>query len=342
MFKKRLNSNCLCFDLWLVKYLFVKIIPQGEYQHELSGYELVSQYYPVPRLLFHFSLLGFGFLVFEYEKTLEKAGGQAVDYFALSSDNQDKVKVLFSLYQDVFQKTLTTRTCRVGDPVDIFYRDRINTRLLPWYADGLIQELEGVVVSLNNVHLDLKPSLYIDEAQKYFAETRTLPCIVSQCDPQDLNVGTKPIMLDFRAGGHTPLMAEFASYLWFALAMGNYLAPLLNPATYRKRTDIFSRLDTVEYACDLNGEWRILHVLSERRRWAIREYNSTVLNALLTKYDNWFDDLMPHLTMRALTVFNLSRDREKLMFALAYIAYLRTLKTSRGEEFVEDILTLYD
>lgn len=342
MFRKRLNSNSLCINLWLIKRLFVKIIPRSEYLHEIYGYEMASQYYPVPRLYLHFSLFGFCALIFQYEKSLDKLGGQVVDYFTWSSDDQDLIHGVFDMYRTVFKKTLTIRQCKQGEPSDIFYRNRINTRLLPWYKESSLQELEGVRVSFNGYPLKLQLDVLINEAQVYFSPKRVLPCVISQCDPQDLNLGTKPVVMDFRAGGHTPLMAEFASYLWFNLAMGNYLAPLLNPATYKNKPDIFEHLDKMECVQDSYGEWQIEHSLSERRCWAIKEYSYKVLKPLLTEYPTWFDDLMPHLTMRALTVFNLSQDKKNLLFVLAYIAHIRTIKTSDIDEFIENILRLYN
>jgi hypothetical protein len=280
--------------------------------------------------------------VFKYEKTLDEPGGQLVDYFSSVDNNQDPVRGLFDLYKTVFENTLITRTCEVGEPADIFYRNRVKTRLLSWYDQSLIRGLDRTPVSFNGVNLKIYPGNLLEEVEDYFSATRTIPCIISQCDPQDLNLGTKPVVMDFRAGGYTPLMAEFASFLWFNLAMGNYLAPLLNPATYKNKSDIFNALDTLECSQEEGGMWHIQHSLSARRRWAVREYTSRVLEPLLNKYETWFGDLMPHLTMRALTVFNLSKDREKLLFALSYITYMRNLRTKNAREFIENILKLYD
>ena len=340
LLRGRINSNSRTgsFSLFGKKYFF-KILKASDAVKEVNGYYAIRNYYPVPNLLKKFNFLGYGILVFSYESSVDLPGGKVVDFFSERQVNQSKIGEIFYLYKNVFLKTLVNAQ---GSSSNVFYHDRVSSRLVNWYPSPLLNSFEHKDTTINGLKIKFDPSLYVNESQNYFRKERMLPCVISQCDPQDLNWGSKPVIFDYQAGGLTPLMAEYASYLWFSIGMGNYLAPLLNPYSYTDAPEIFSALDQVAVD-ESNSQLEINHELSKRRQWAIREYTKIVIDPLTEKYQGWWHDLLPHLTMRALTVFNLSipQNRNKLLFSLSYLGLFRQLESNTPNQFIERLLSIY-
>lgn len=340
-FRKRLNSNSRTgfFSIFGNRY-FYKILTKEDYGKEIIGYDAIKDYYPVPNLLKKFKLLDYGVLIFTYEFSVDASGGQVVDFFSNVTDDRSGMKRIFQLYRSVFSQTVIKA---MGYSADVFYRDRVHTRLDKWYTSDLLASFMHNSVTLNGKEIKFEPLVYVEDARQYFGRKHMYPCVISQCDPQDLNLGTKPVVFDYHAGGLTPLMAEYASYLWFNIGMGNYLAPLLNPHTYCPSSKIFLALDTVTVQAAGKHVF-VNHCLSEKRQWALREYTQTVIDPLIEEYPSWKDDLLQHLTMRVLTVFNLTEDRnrDQLLFAFAYLGFFRGLNAEKPSEFVDRLLSIYE
>lgn len=296
---------------------FYKVLPLRVFQKELSGYLALKDHYPVPRLLSAQSNKETGVLLFDYEDTIAENSGLLVDLFAQKGKLDKDFLPIIKLYKKVFLSTL--RKGR-GSTSDIFFKERVSTRLPLYYRKTFINSIDGKTVRLNDVFLKLQLARTIQQIKDYFKKDKTHWCVLSQCDPNDLNIGTKPVLFDYLGGGLNPLMAEFATLFWYNLAQGNYFSLIYNPKTFKMHEDIRKKIDRVEIRSG-----KIDHKPSLVRKEFIETYTNQVVMPCLAKipnYEGWYQDFKNFLAMRILGVFNVSAMKEKdKLLSLAYLEY---------------------
>jgi hypothetical protein len=189
---------------------FFKHLPIDLFRRELNGYKFLRHHYPVPDLLFSESQGDSGILIFSSEKSIGNERGLLVDLIASETREAETYSSLLSLFQSTFLRTLRKAQ---GRSSDVFFRNRIETRLAPLQMSSVIAQMETRSVSLNGLPIDFGGiRILLKDVARFFRRRRTSWCVASQCDPNDLNLGLKPLILDFTAGGMNPLMAEFATF----------------------------------------------------------------------------------------------------------------------------------
>jgi hypothetical protein len=143
-------------------------------------------------------------------------------------------------------------------------------------------------------------------------------CVISQCDPNDLNIGTKPIILDYFGGGYNPLMAEFAILFWYCVAQGNYFSVVYNKKEYTNHPAIIKMIDKVTF-----DKGRLSHYPSNKRIKFLINYIKKVIAPLvkeMPKNYDWYEDFKNYLAMRIISVFDISKMEEKdRLLSLAYL-----------------------
>jgi len=265
---EEINGETFFKKVFFDKFLFEK---------EKAGYYIVSKYYPTPKLVNisdkHKSL------TYELEKSVLNGKGLLFDVFNGREDYKS-IDTIIEVFKEVFFKTISKKK---SDSHDVFFKDRVSRLKNNYFSvdEEYCVDLESTI-------------LCVEDFFKNEGETWT---IVSQCDPSDLNIGVKPIIFDFLAGGHNPLIAEYASLVWEQFMQSEVLAPIYNSDSYKKHS-ILNEVDL------RNGS--TFRVRPERLEF-LKKYTLNIIKPLVdqVEYTDWYSDFKNYIAMRILTVFNL-------------------------------------
>ena len=291
--------------------IFYKVLGKEEYNHELNGYKLIRKYYRTPEQIFSFVFKGKGFIGYEYleDKTL------LLEYFIHNNIlNKQYIKV-FDIYKEVFMKTITLR--KPSNSV-LLFENRIDTRLKENYNYILTNNYNNTFVMYNGEKIMIDISTIYKSVRQFFKNNKKRVCVVSQCDPNDLNICLDGTMFDFTSGGYVPLMGEFATFFWYNFGQAEYLS-----IKYNKNA--FNKYDITNFNTEIN-ENNIEYKPRLIRQQAIDNY-ILLINKVMKFYNekeydnNWFNEFKNYLAMKILAVFNFKEMESKdIKFSLAFIS----------------------
>lgn len=291
--------------------IFYKVLNTDDYIHELNGYKLIKKYYRTPNQLFSFVSNGKGFIGYEYleNKSL------LFDYFNKNDKLDNKYKKVFNIYKEVFMQTISMKK-----PINskLLFEKRLDTRLKSNYSYILENKYDNINVKYNGEDIQINISPIYKSIRNFFKSNKKRVCVVSQCDPNDLNICLDGTMFDFTSGGYVPLMAEFATFFWYNFGQAEYLAVKYNKKAF-KRYDI-SKFKNEIIEDDINYKPRqirqdaIDNYISMIKK-VINHYNEENLNK------NWFNEFKNYIAMKVLAVFDFKEMEEKdIKFSLAFIS----------------------
>lgn len=291
--------------------IFYKVLNKNDYRHELNGYKLIKKYYKTPNRLFSFISKEKGFIGYEYleNKTL------LLEYFIQNNKLDNQYNRIFDIYKEVFLKTITTKK-----PLNsvLLFENRIDTRLKDNYDYILKNEYDKTYIMYNGENIKIDISSIYDSIKDFFKSNKKSVCIVSQCDPNDLNICLDGTMFDFTSGGYVPLMGEFATFFWYNFGQAEYLAIKYNKQAFKKH-------DISKFKIEIN-ENDIIYKPRLIRQEAIDNYIS-LISEVMECYNeeklnkNWFNEFKNYLAMKILAVFDFKEMEEKdIKFSLAFIS----------------------
>lgn len=314
--------------------VFWKLIPTEYLIREIDGYKSVSRHFPVPKL-YGSSKLGKGesILFFQYDDSVGEEKGLLVDLFATRNNlDKDFVRII-KMYREVFLKTLSKSKSTASN---IFFSERMRNRIPAYYSRGFLSKDFDFALNGRSIHVNL--GVIVKEMQSFFSKGRNELSVVSQCDPNDLNIGIKPILFDYTAGGKVPLMAEFATLFWYQLAQGDYFSLKYNASAFKRHKRIYKRMNKV-----LFSRGNLKHNPEKLRILFLREYVKQVIKPCLAKtpaYTRWFDEFKNYLAMKIIGVFDVSKMSEKDL--LLSLGYLDLFYHATDINDVEDLFKLID
>ncbi|PIR66340.1 MAG: hypothetical protein COU51_04470 [Parcubacteria group bacterium CG10_big_fil_rev_8_21_14_0_10_36_14] len=318
------------------KEYFFKVLNPIESKRELVGYKKIKEFYPVPQFLFQLALKCKIIHIYEYEKSVDLKDGLLADYFANHSELDKKYFIILKLYKKVFLKTIKRdkENC-----ADIFFENRIKTRINKFYSKEFISSYQGKKIMINGNEIQLNLTKIFKELKSFFGNHRVTWTIISQCDPNDLNIGVKPLIFDYQAGGRVPFMAEFATFVWYNLVQGNYLSLIYNRHSFKGHEDIFNKLDKVF----VQGK-SINHRISPIRQEAISAYIRYVVRPVMNKIGpyNFYLEFKNYLAMKIMAVFNVRKMSHKdLLLCLAYLQYFYDQEINSIDELINILNELW-
>ena len=280
---------------------------------ELSGYEIVSKYYPVARLLNRDTCQKENRLIFEFEKSIGSNRGLLLDIFN-NAESTSSFDAIFHMYKSVFDKTIEKTAASAAD---IFFKDRAS-KLKEKYLN-LCKTTEPVELNFKESHISINFSEIVDRVMSHFEEEGQGESwsIISQGDPSDVNVGIKPVLLDYLCGGRVPMMAEFASLVWEQVAQSAILAPTYNPKAYTDHDLVYKNPPAVSMQ---NGHLEF--VPPKDRLLFLSEYTTRVIMPIMKRieYPTWYRDFKNYIAMRILGVFDINNfSLEHKSLALGYL-----------------------
>ena len=332
------NNKFGSFQIGEFKF-FYKILALNDYERELKGYNIVKKYYKVENLLINISSNNEGILIYEYDNEIAENKGLLVDYYA----QNDKISYIFNniidMYKNVFIKTLKFT---ITDSCNIFYKNRINSRLKKYYDKDFYEKYDGLEIIFNNQITKINLKFIISELEKYYeGNYKKYWTIISQCDPTDLNITISGRVIDYLGGGENPIMAEFAMFLWQNLCIGNYLAIKYNSKYFENHNKIKLKIDKVDFNKKNNT---IFHYIRDIRFESIKIYISKIIIPLLKdiNYNDWYKDLKNFISLKILTIFDLNIMEEKDIFlSLCYLYIFYSNELKKPEDLLLLLINIY-
>ncbi len=319
------------------KDFFYKIDTNENIEKEYIGYYKIKKHYPVPKLIHKIKLKDKGVLIFSKVPSISKDRGLLVDHVSANNKIDARYYSILKLYRKVFLKTKKTsneKSCNV------FFRDRVTSRLTKFYSNEYLEKFDNLEIKINGSNVVMQTSAVYRNIVDFFKQNKKTITIISQCDPNDLNIGTAPIILDYLAGGRNPIMAEFATFFWYNLVQGNYLSLRYNENAFQNHEKIFDMQDDV----NLNGN-EIRHKISLYRRQAIIAYFDEIMVKLLKNEKNiseLYIEFTNYLAMKILAVFDIKQMEGKdQLLSFAYLNYFYGKKVTSLLDIKKLILSLW-
>ena len=230
------------------KYFF-KLLDNQDFDNEIIGYIGIKNTFPVNKIEELYEFQNCCIIVYEYENTIHNNEGLLNDFLVQNDEeikeNPDQIiQRIISLYSNSFKTTINSNRY----PMQQFYQDRIESRLLKWYNKEKKFEYK---VSINGVE-NKNTSEIIKEVVNFFDKGYELKCSLSQGDPNTLNIGIKPIFFDFATSGYNPIICEFSAIFWSVLIADAYFCPKYHPKSYYNHKKVFENID--KFTPDLQYE----------------------------------------------------------------------------------------
>lgn len=312
--------------------VFFKILPKKLYKKELKGYAALKNYYPVSRIIEKYLGREKGIIFFEFDKTIKANKGLLMDCLK-DDDLLNKFQKILLIYRKNFLKTLR----KIDQSADeIFYKDRIETRVEKYYSDAFWSQFQGKKLKLNQQAITIDIQEITKSLYNFFNNKLSTWGVISQGDPLDPNISVKPTFFDYQTGGYNYLMSEFANMFWSSLVMGDYSAPIYHPQAFINHEKFFSSLNNCKIK---NGN--LLYQPKEIRRKMIENYIDEVINPCLQKIEkqeiwDWYWEFKHFIAMRIIAVLDLRKMRKiDQLLSLAYLQIFFDSKVTDPKELVK-------
>lgn len=340
IYNQNINKNNVNGSFSIADYpFFYKINSYYDYKKELNGYRKIKKYYNVPKLIYKNAENDSGILIYEYNKSIYDNHGLLVDYFARNNTITNDFIMIVNQYKDVFEKTLKFKHTKNADT---FFKDRIDSRLEKYYNGDFYNSLNTLKpIKFKNETINFRkvPNI-IDNIKKFYSLRRQTYTVISQCDPNDLNICEDGMILDYLCGGDTPLMAEFATFIWYYIAQGEYLSLKYNKKAFDRHDEIYKRMSEVSLV-DNCLSFNIRSI----RKDAINMYIDSIIEPIIKKinFENWYEEFKNYLSMKILAVFNLNNmeHKDKILSLTYLILFYEKDNIKNTNDFKEFLNRIY-
>lgn len=317
--------------------IFYKILNNTEFKMEHSGYYMIKKYYKVPNKYFEIKNNNKNIVGYEYYNTNIENKELLVSFFEKNNVLTKEYKNLLNMFSIVFNKTIKKVN---SDNSHIFFEDRINTRLKNNIENPLIKKFDNKNYNINDNDIIINIYDCYNDVVKYYNKSNKNWCVISQCDPNDMNICIDGTIFDYTAGGFVPLMAEFAVFVCYNLVQCEYLSLLYNKNAFTNNKQIYKYINEVSII-----DKKIKHDIRKIRIDAIISYIEIVINPILKKinYKNWYEDFKNYFFMKLLAVYNYNEMKEEdILLCLSYATLFYNKKFNTTKELIEFIKGLGD
>lgn len=302
---------------------------------ELKGYRILKKHYKVPSMV----LKDYNnkIVMYEYNESNQENAGLLVDYFSTHDALSKQYYRILNIYISIFNKTINYE--KKGN-CKIFFEKRLKTRLKNNIDYVLENNFNGKEYFINNRKVTIKlPDIY-NELHRYFNKLGNEWCVISNCDPNDLNICIDTTMFDYTGGGYVPLIAEFAVFTCYNLIQAEYLALKYNKTAFKHHKNIFKHLN--QFQADKST---LQHHPRKIRIDAVEVYARQVVNPLINKvnYKNWYGDFKYYFIMKLLAVFQFKKMSKKdVILSLAYAQLFYDADFESIEDLIIFIKKIYE
>ena len=310
--------------------IFYKILSDKEFLMEKKGYKSIQEKYKVPKKIFELEdttkVIGYEY----YDKS-----DLLVSYFINNEEINEEYENLLKMFGKVFSETIDYS---YSENSHLFFEDRLNNRLKNNISFS-IGKYNNKIFNLNNHKICLDILQMNNEIITFFNNKKRKWNIVSQCDPNDLNICIDGTIFDYTAGGQTPLMAELAVFICYNLIQGEYLSLKYNQKAFKYYPEIYNHMSNLNIK-NSNISYKVRKIRLE----SVLKYIDYVIVPTLEKidYSDWYNDFKNYFVMKLLAVFDFNKmSDEDVIFSLTYAYLFYNKKFDKIDKFKEFLMEVF-
>ena len=311
---------------------FYKIINELSFFNEINGYLNCTNQIPVMKILSTGKINDNYYIIYEYNKDILKNNGTLNDLF-VKYDNRNIInQKLYKDIIDIYDKNLKNIKKLPKSKNDIFFKDRVSSRLLGWYNN---YQLFNKKVIINEETFDLRK--IIEKSKTYFSKNHNLDCFFTQGDPNTLNIGLTPCFFDLETCGYNSIIGELAITIISVLFYDNYFCPKYHKNSYFNHEKILEKYEL--FSPNIN--YKItdkIEINCEIKTSKIRiEYIKDYLKML--KNNNIIIDktIIYYIVMRLLCVFDIrNMDEIDQIYSIYLVCYFYKI-IYNSEDILNDL-----
>lgn len=298
------------------KKRFFKIITKQEMINEQKAINLYSEIFPIKKHLHTYYIIDNLFLViYEYDLEVSKNEGLLNDYFVKNDFNAYYSKLKMNRVLSVYIESSKKKIWSDKSPIDIFFKDRINSRLNCWYDNIELFEKKVII----NGYQSVSTRKILEETKQYFNQPKKHLCFITQGDHNSLNISTTPCFFDVCALGYNYAVGEFAMCFISILIFDQYICPKYHPQSYYNHEKIYENINSYKPKIKYENS-NIIKINCDLQVTNIRK--QYVLNMLeILKDFDIYDDLFYFIIMRLMCVFNILKFEEEDYYYIIYLVH---------------------
>lgn len=322
------------------KYFF-KIMEKVKSLQERAGYKEIKEKYPVSKLVDFVEYHDLEMLVYEYDDTIKHNKGLLHDFILECDEKKLFEKDLISNIFQYYDKSLKNLKKVDNYPMQEFYDNRVQSRLIAWYEDWQFNQYK--IIINENIIINLKE--VTDSTIEFFKVPKKYIAFYSQGDPNTLNIGMKPNFMDLTTAGCNYVGAEIAAFIWSELIADIYFCPKYHKDSYKNHEKIVGiyRKYKPELQYSINKEEKIIKINGKIKTTRVRK-------EILAQYIDIFkknnieikSELRYYVIMRILCIFNVKKMEEfdiiYSFFCIGIFNYLLQKNTNKIVELLEDYI----
>ncbi len=307
------------------KKCFFKIIDGDNFLKEINGYFACNGNLPINNIVFTKKLSSKMYIIlYEFDKIVTENSGLLNDILVendkselISEQNLFYLNNVLSVYDTIYSKKTVNLDKSAND---IFFIERINTRLKVWYKD-LIKSNKKIIIN-NNINVSISDIL--SETIHYFEESNIIhSSVLTQGDPNTLNISIKPSFFDLVTAGYNSIVSEVAITIISTLLYDNYFCPHYHPNSYGTHVQAINNyhLFKPNLTFDENDDELVINsniITSNIRKKYVLDYinilkkNNIIINSEIKYY----------IVMRLMCVFNINTmEKSDYYYSLFLICY---------------------
>lgn len=314
--------------LYQSKKCFFKITDEDFFIKEINGYLISYKEIPTMNILFvkYLHHCQKYLIAYKFNNIIKKNYGLLNDVFVnndlkkrLDNSTNDKLKNILVVYNDIYHSHKCLKTyC----PSDMFFFDRVDSRLNKWYAG--FSKLKTKILLNEDEEFDFEEIL--KETAKYFKdnESKKRQCVLTQGDPNTLNISIDPCFFDLATAGYNSIIGEVSITIISTMIYDNYFCPKYHSASYYMHEKAIEQFHLFEpdlhYKYD---EEKKLHISSNILTSNIRkQYILNYLNILKSNNIYISPNIKYYIIMRLLCVFDIRKmDKRDYYYSLYLVCY---------------------
>ncbi|WP_124066129.1 hypothetical protein [Clostridium sp. E02] len=324
---------------------FYKILDLKHHEQELSGYATVRFKFPCSVLVGVDYFINYVISFYEFDKSTGANRGLLQDLLAQYDEYShlpEHVLVQLDTVISAYTRNYSDQIPRKSYPLDLFFRDRLKSRIVLWYENCEWMDYTVYVNGENSIttrHI-------LQESINYFETGPELSCVISHGDPNMLNLGLKPVFFDFYVSGYNPAIADLTIFFLSVLLFDRFLAPKYHKRTFMEHDFILQQKNDLDTVC-LSHTNPLLKTIKLDVRLILSPVRHELLNKLLDKIESFelkLDDTARFfVAVRIMSVFNLNEmEVPDRMYCLALLhLFYSSFFENNGVEFFRSILKLY-
>ncbi len=294
------------------KKCFFKVVDKTSFIKEINGYLISHSYIPVKDIIYTSFLENCNkyIILYDYDDTVASNSGLLNDLLVkndtikkISKLDQRRIEKVLKVYRNIYSNpVIITDEC----PNDIFFYDRIDTRLKKWYFKLINCNKK---IQINNFKSNIYLSDILQETIDYFSKKGIKrEAVITQGDPNTLNISMKPVFFDLVTAGYNSIISELSITIVSTLLYDNYFCPKYHSNSYGKHIQAIYNCNLFSPDIFVKESSKTIKINSNILTSYIRKkYILKYINILKKKNINISSDIKYFIIMRLLCVFDINK-----------------------------------